>query len=278
MTRRGDLLRLTASQSFNELEVKLLNELMSLMLRGADPRALMRRPEARGIARKFATMKTRIGMQKQRREAPLTEEPMRAITLWQPWASAVGRPIDGKDIENRATLRPPRELLTNPRPFFAIHGGAKYDESPTSAALGVKPPPGRWAFPRAIYGGAEPHIPPPHLAPKMHIVAVARVRYALDLRDPAKPVVLGVDPTDLKAWGDALNMPKQRWWLGPIGWSLMDRFELSAPVKCKGALGVWSLPPDVEAKVVAAMPPAAREIERSIREARVSDRSDKGEP
>lgn len=42
-----------------------------------------------------------------------------------------------------------------------------------------------------------------------------------------------------------------RWFAGPIGWRLEDRVELATPVPCRGAQGLWQLPADVEAQVMA---------------------------
>ena len=41
------------------------------------------------------------------------------------------------------------------------------------------------------------------------------------------------------------------WFFGPFGWILEDVVRLSAPVPCAGAQGLWRLPVDVEAVVMA---------------------------
>lgn len=46
--------------------------------------------------------------------------------------------------------------------------------------------------------------------------------------------------------------PDQRkWWFGPYGWILKDVRVLAEPVPCKGMLGLWTLPVEVEERVVA---------------------------
>jgi len=43
-----------------------------------------------------------------------------------------------------------------------------------------------------------------------------------------------------------------RWFSGPIGWELAD-VEAVDPIPCRGAQGLWVLPPDVERKMSAAL-------------------------
>jgi hypothetical protein len=166
---------------------------------------------------------------------------MRAITLWQPWGSQVFDKVDPKDVENRATLRPPAELINEElasRPFFAIHAGLKYDPSPLLHQQGVGT--GGWAYPE----GAR--VPLQKEIPYGAVLGVARVRRAWDAK---ARVAFGIDST--KPLGDAaaaLVLPKMRWWLGPIGWELMDAIPIR-PVPCRGALGCWTLAPDVAREV-----------------------------
>lgn len=41
------------------------------------------------------------------------------------------------------------------------------------------------------------------------------------------------------------------WFVGPVGWRLDQRIALPSPVPCKGAQGLWTVPPDIEALVMA---------------------------
>ncbi|MGH8027225.1 MAG: hypothetical protein ACREO0_10915 [Pseudoxanthomonas sp.] len=40
-----------------------------------------------------------------------------------------------------------------------------------------------------------------------------------------------------------------RWFCGPIGWTLEDVIRLPEPIPCKGAQGLWNIPPDVLRKI-----------------------------
>lgn len=51
-------------------------------------------------------------------------------------------------------------------------------------------------------------------------------------------------------WWRVDEIPPNPWALGPWCWGLADVFALPEPVPCKGALGLWRLPVDVEAKVL----------------------------
>jgi hypothetical protein len=44
---------------------------------------------------------------------------------------------------------------------------------------------------------------------------------------------------------------QRRWFFGPVGYVLRDVRALAKPVPCRGALGFWTLPPDVELAVAA---------------------------
>ena len=57
---------------------------------------------------------------------------------------------------------------------------------------------------------------------------------------------------------DDLPAHQKPWWIGPYGWILCEVHVLARPVPCKGMLGLWSLPPDVEAEVVAQSETTAR--------------------
>lgn len=39
------------------------------------------------------------------------------------------------------------------------------------------------------------------------------------------------------------------WFMGPYGWTLDDVIALPAPVPCRGAQGLWPVPPEVAAQV-----------------------------
>lgn len=92
---------------------------------------------------------------------------------------------------------------------LAIHAGVKWDEAGAS-------------FIARVTG-----LPPPDRAADSSgvIVAVARL--------------VGVDD----------GTSASPWYVGPVGWRLAGIVPLPAPVPCKGALGLWSLPAKVLAEV-----------------------------
>ncbi len=73
MTRRCDVIKLAATQSFTAIEVDLLHQLLLTALRGGDVRVLVGRPEVAGLLRKARTMKKTIKRQRKRREELASE-------------------------------------------------------------------------------------------------------------------------------------------------------------------------------------------------------------
>jgi hypothetical protein len=51
-------------------------------------------------------------------------------------------------------------------------------------------------------------------------------------------------------WWRVEERPPRQWAFGPWCWEFADPFPLPEPVPCKGALGLWRLPADVEACVL----------------------------
>ena len=64
-----------------------------------------------------------------------------------------------------------------------------------------------------------------------HIVAVARIAGT-------------VTSADLRQMAERARP----WFVGPVGW-VLDSVTAIEPVQCKGAQGLWTLPPDVLAQV-----------------------------
>lgn len=46
---------------------------------------------------------------------------------------------------------------------------------------------------------------------------------------------------------EALESP---WFFGPFGWKLAEIRPLEAPVPCKGSLGLWRVPAEVESEIL----------------------------
>jgi hypothetical protein len=138
-------------------------------------------------------------------------EPMRALTLWQPWAWT--KAIGIKRIENR-TWRPPGFMLGQ---RFALHAGKRWDRASHEALLNNAwtPPP------RAeLAAGA--------------VVATCRLVTVATSADEAARLA-GAD--------------QARWFFGPFGWVVADVVTLPRPIPCRGFQGLWRLPADVAVAV-----------------------------
>ncbi len=118
-----------------------------------------------------------------------------------------------KRIENRP-WRPWRGVT-----HVAVHAGLTYDREGEAflAALGIHPP-------------AEAHL-------SSAVLGVARIAGCYSTDEP-----LVRPPAD-----------QERFLFGPYGWLLDDVVALDEPVGCRGARGLWVLPPDVEARVLPAV-------------------------
>jgi hypothetical protein len=151
-----------------------------------------------------------------------------ALTLHAPWAYAVAHL--GKTIENRGWVVPSR--LMGQR--LAIHAGARSDASTWEAverAYGLRS--------ASVFRDTEP---------RGAVVAVATVAGMVDARLEHDVRLEGIGSVD------HCFSP---WWIGPVGWILSDVITLPSPVPCKGRLGVWTLPAEIDAAVRAQMARAA---------------------
>ena len=136
---------------------------------------------------------------------------MKALTLWQPWASAISHGT--KRIENRTWQ--PRGLRLGEQ--FAIHAAAR-----EPADLDVQ----SVADVLELVGRM---VPDP--MPRSAIVAVARFD--------------GVTFPHLIEMGD----PQWDWAVGPVCWRLADVIALPETVACKGGRSLWQMPDEVERAV-----------------------------
>lgn len=135
---------------------------------------------------------------------------MKALTIWRPWTWAIThRSPLAKRTENR-TWNAPWVLYRD----IAIHAGERYDDRDACDFITDildERPPGKAQCPTGI-------------------VAVTRV-------------------AGFRGW-DSIGSPDDDPWLvGPWGWQLDNVRVLVEPVPCKGAQGLWTLPPDLEVAV-----------------------------
>lgn len=151
---------------------------------------------------------------------------MRGLTLWQPYATAIARAATDprwKLVENRGWA-PPAAILGE---RIAIHAGVKK--------------------PRADFG-----MPPGFeldfaTLPLGVVVATARVVGALDRRRGIH-IVCQHDESERNRT-KLMTLYSSAWWVGPVGWLLEDVVACPVPVPCKGAMGLWVVPPDVEVRI-----------------------------
>lgn len=153
---------------------------------------------------------------------------MKAISLWQPWASAIA--LDLKHFETRG-WRPPEKLIGQ---LLAIHAAKKKDESGVwrwlQHKLEIKDGQTPEDFdPAALQAASDSYCALPFGA-IVAIVVVDRVWQVTDVESAKKHV--GAD----YPWGD--------YSLGRYYWELRLIYALDTPVPCVGRQGIfdWQIP------------------------------------
>jgi hypothetical protein len=132
---------------------------------------------------------------------------VKALTLHAPWAHAVA--WLGKDIENRG-WRPPASVIGT---RIAIHAGAS---------------PGDGSEWRAVVRSTKRAD-----AEWVDRMADAMLRFRVSAL-VATAII-----------GEPVTASDSPWWIGPIGWPLIDVRRLREPIPMKGRLGLWTLPEGV---------------------------------
>ncbi len=154
---------------------------------------------------------------------------MKALTLHRPWDWAM---LHGKQIENRS-WKPPAELVGQ---RFALHAGKHYDYD------------GLAFIKRTLGIGVVP------TSDAGVVVGTTELVGWIEL-DSAGVRSKGVGPIASHA-GCAHGFDSP-WLFGPIGWVLKDTRALRKPVPCRGMQGLWTLPRDVERRVLEQLEAAA---------------------
>ncbi len=156
---------------------------------------------------------------------------VRALTLWRPWAASI---VHGpKRFENRPWA-PPLRLL-DAGLWIAIHAGRTWDRD------GARFVAERWHKARSevaspdgsLDGSARDERAWPLRYVEQGIVGLARVAYACRVED-----LEATDP----------------WAFGPFCWRLEDVRALADPIPLRGAQGLFGLSPEIEARVLSAIP------------------------
>jgi pimeloyl-ACP methyl ester carboxylesterase len=161
---------------------------------------------------------------------------MKALTLTQPWATLVA--IGAKQIETRS-------WHTSYRGLVAIHAAKGFPKS--ARALCVDDP-FRTALER---GGVEfkgqpvrhwYHSPYPYrMVSELPLGAIVAVATLADVFRTDVYCVPGERRQQEHAFGDFTP--------GRYAWLLDDVRRLTAPIQCKGALGLWTVPADIESQI-----------------------------
>jgi hypothetical protein len=144
---------------------------------------------------------------------------VKSLTVVQPWTWAIMR---GKPIENRT-------WTTSYRGTIALHAGKSWDPAGQGSPL-VR---SAWLAAGNAAGITKRH-------PDIVLGAVVAVA---DLVDICSASMRQFIPSSCNCgpWAAA----------GQHHWKLADVRPLAEPVECRGALGLWTLPDEVEAAVVA---------------------------
>lgn len=93
-----------------------------------------------------------------------------------------------------------------------------------------------------------------HAAAKVDPIGEAAVegwvrRHTGLLLPPAASLPRGAIVATARVTG-VLTESESPWFVGPFGWTLDEVVALPAPVPCRGAQGLWTVPPEVEALVL----------------------------
>jgi hypothetical protein len=148
---------------------------------------------------------------------------MRALTVRPPWSWAIAH--GGKNIENRS-------WPTSYRGLLAIHGGARSRWDPDGQASPLL----RAAWAEHARSRPEAHNTIWLLRKSTEWMAFGAVVAVAELRGCHGPDDCPATCSPWAAWGQ-------------YHWNLFDARALPEPVPCRGALGLWRLPEDVEKAV-----------------------------
>jgi hypothetical protein len=150
---------------------------------------------------------------------------VRALTIWQPWAALIVG--EQKRVETRAWAAPASVVGTR----VAIHAA----KTPTNLPVAREQPFAAALMRAAAAGPLNPDEPLP-LGAFIGSAVIARVEEmdGLTLTDRFS--------TEERAFGNYAH--------GHYAWHLTDVHALARPVPCKGAQGLWTVPPDLVSRLV----------------------------
>lgn len=156
---------------------------------------------------------------------------IRALTLWQPWASAILAGVKG--WENRPWA--PVQLRDRPaRPLWlGLHAGLATDrglelEADCSPEGWRHGPPSGWDILEALWPDCPGRRPGDY---PRGLLGLVRYDLAVEYERLAE------------CYGDA-------WASGPWCWKVGQVIALPEPIPCKGAQGFWVVPPELAAELL----------------------------
>lgn len=173
---------------------------------------------------------------------------MKALTVQQPWAWAI---FHGKPVENRTQLWKHRGPL-------AIHAGARWSDRGAHSPLVARACIRQWPTPPADVDAVAAGIARQGLAPTLYSDTLARTGAIIGMVDlvdchPAEPGCCDSPWAETQYVEHGGRTRRQITHL-----VLADPVEFAHPVPCRGALGLWTVPDDVEHEVVGAIAEAVR--------------------
>lgn len=155
---------------------------------------------------------------------------MKALTLWQPWASSI---VYGpKRIENRP-WKPPEDLMGE---RFLIHAGLKWDDSAVALLAAHWP-----QFREAEDLGIK--------FPTGAIIGSVRLVGCLSKPQPGDSLAFNYSGALCFGRIDTLKRRTDPLFFGPFGWVLEDVEAFDKPIECRGFQKLWNPKPDVLAQV-----------------------------
>ena len=155
---------------------------------------------------------------------PVGDYDLLGLTLWRPWAWCF------TDADKRVENRPMAPWRRAIGCWIALHSGMKWDAEGVHRMM-------RGDFGVAATGVMEGGG---YLHPHSMITGIAHLTGCVNLAEAqctlpgdARPVQLQGNP----------------WAFGPYCWLTPHVIKLPEPVRCRGAQGLWVLPPEVEEEV-----------------------------
>lgn len=172
----------------------------------------------------------------------MSQEPMLAITVQQPWAWAIVYPDDPKNIENRTRIGTWRRAVGK---RVAVHAGQRWSDR-GAAALVIRT---AWWTEHSCCDDGEPV--PDQALPRdlIHEECFGAIIGTVDIVDvhPASPAC---DPEVCQPWGEESYVEHGGGRRVDVVHLVLERPVPVHPIPCRGALGLWTVPDGIAAVLV----------------------------